>query len=456
MMKTQSLSMSMTNIQVSAKGQSRKMDSASFEGYISREKSAGANQNVKDGKNVKPENGVGKTGECEENRDVKEYSKSVIKVKNDSQKEFEVTPESLDAMNSNIVSIMAQATGLDEEDIVDIMEQMGAMPVDFTLVVTEVEVTINVENIKDFVMETHGIDDVNLFLTSDRLMEEVNEILSGIENMLSDMLDVDFKSLLSEDISFLQNFQEMLVQYSEGEESGIEWKNEKDVIDDFENGKDIGFLPSEHDTKNVMSADLSEDSNSTDFSQSEENVVEFDVTSSREEDMTNINATQTSTFVERLNESIQEVTSGETSYSEVSMDQVVEQVVKHIRIRVLPQTTSMELQLNPETLGRVNLNVVSNNGVATATLTVQNEFAKEALESQLVVLRENLESQGLKVESVEVNVSEFGFKDQEDANQEQYKPKNGRRRLRADSIEDSEEEIPENEQLTDSVVDYTA
>ena len=109
-------------------------------------------------------------------------------------------------------------------------------------------------------------------------------------------------------------------------------------------------------------------------------------------------------FVERLSQSFEEVAQEEVIAPREMMSNIVDQVVNHIRIRVLPQTTSMELQLNPESLGRVNLNVTSNNGLATATLTVQNEVAKEALESQLTVLRENLESHGLKVDSVEVNV----------------------------------------------------
>ena len=145
------------------------------------------------------------------------------------------------------------------------------------------------------------------------------------------------------------------------------------------------------------------------------------------------------------------------------MQEIVDQVVNHIRIRVLPQTTSMELQLNPESLGRVHLSVSSNQGVATATLTVQNEMAKEVLESQLVVLRENLESQGLKVESVEVNVSNFGFKNQEDSNNHNFDQKKGSaKRFRVDAGEQAldgdnvSQETETERQDGESIVDYTA
>lgn len=167
-------------------------------------------------------------------------------------------------------------------------------------------------------------------------------------------------------------------------------------------------------------------------------------------------------FVERLSESFENVRHTETVSPQTTMANIVEQVVNHVRIRVLPQTTSMELQLNPESLGRVNLNVTSQNGMATATLTVQNQVAKEALESQLTVLRENLESQGLKVDAVEVNVSEFGFKHPEDSEQGRYpqKKQSQNKRFRFDSVEDVEEQesavTAAERQDGNSVVDYTA
>ncbi len=60
-------------------------------------------------------------------------------------------------------------------------------------------------------------------------------------------------------------------------------------------------------------------------------------------------------------------------------------------------------------MGKVNLSVVMKEGVATANFIVQNEMVKEALQSQMQVLRDNLEQQGLKVESIEVTVAEYGF-----------------------------------------------
>ncbi len=89
--------------------------------------------------------------------------------------------------------------------------------------------------------------------------------------------------------------------------------------------------------------------------------------------------------------------------------EVAQQIIERVRVFVGEAQTSMEISLTPESLGRVTLNLVSRQGALTAHFTAQNQIAKEAIESQIVVLRENLESQGLKVEAIEVTVSNFDF-----------------------------------------------
>jgi len=91
------------------------------------------------------------------------------------------------------------------------------------------------------------------------------------------------------------------------------------------------------------------------------------------------------------------------------MVDIVNQVVEKIKVSLGTESTSMEMQLNPEHLGKVLLNVSSKNGMMTAVFSVQSEEAKAALESQMFTLRENLELRELKVDAVEVNVSDFDF-----------------------------------------------
>lgn len=119
------------------------------------------------------------------------------------------------------------------------------------------------------------------------------------------------------------------------------------------------------------------------------------------------------------------------------MIDIVNQVSETIRSSVSADTTSVEMQLNPESLGKVFLSVVSKGGVMTATFHVQTDEAKNALESQILILRENLEAKNLKVESVEVHVSDFSFTQSNQAEEQNPNAfeKQGRKKFRYDTEE---------------------
>jgi len=121
------------------------------------------------------------------------------------------------------------------------------------------------------------------------------------------------------------------------------------------------------------------------------------------------------------------------------MVDIVNQVSGQIRSLVSANTTSMEMQLYPEHLGKVLLSVVSKEGIMTANFQVETEDAKHALESQMLLLREDLEAKNLKVDSVEVQVSDFSFGQSSEAEKQgQNDPSNrqNKRKFRYDMEED--------------------
>lgn len=135
--------------------------------------------------------------------------------------------------------------------------------------------------------------------------------------------------------------------------------------------------------------------------------------------------------------------------------QIIEQIVEAAKVTLNQEVTTMELMLNPESLGKINMMVSVKEGIVTATLAAQNETAREAIESQIVVLKENLNNQGIKVEAVEVTVESHAF----DANANQN-PNNGfdeqreqaqkkhNRPLRLDSLDELDmEDLTEEERI---------
>lgn len=150
---------------------------------------------------------------------------------------------------------------------------------------------------------------------------------------------------------------------------------------------------------------------------------------------------------------------------------IMEQITEYIKIEAKPEMTEMELQLQPETLGTINVRLSSREGAVTAYFTAQNDMVRAAIETQLVQLKDSLNDQGIKVDAVEVTVASHEFERnlQQDRNGEeegQYKEskRKGIRRIRLDGEESIQEmELSDEERITaemmeqnGNTVDFTA
>ncbi len=134
---------------------------------------------------------------------------------------------------------------------------------------------------------------------------------------------------------------------------------------------------------------------------------------------------------------------------------IMNQIMDYMRVQVKADMTQMELQLNPASLGTVNISITSKAGVITAQFLTQNESVKAAIESQIVQLKNSFEEQGLKVEAVEVAVASHSFErnlNGDGSGQQQMqdgkRKKSGKVRMNGMSPEDGsegdtvEEEVP--------------
>ena len=432
-MKTANISLNVQAVQSRGMDKSASVKDKSFENFFSKNT---ANTSEK----AQPANV--KTSGKKEITDGFDSHKITVKAdKNQTPVENEMPTEEI---AEKVTTLLQNVFGLSKEDVEDLLEQLGITPMDLIVDVTgaqQLQATGNTSNINALILEMHGVEDSSAMLVSDELTSDWMQITQGISEILEQVSEVP------QDSQDMQNFLQNLTE----------------VITENKN------VPEQTQKQTDVEADSVTDTSAVTVSQDESVPVTVEVSNE---------SGQSDAFAQDSQTGSQPAAEAENSLPafvafepgtenaeirQVSMQEIVDQVVNHIRIRVLPQTTSMELQLNPESLGRVHLSVSSNQGVATATLTVQNEMAKEALESQLVVLRENLESQGLKVESVEVNVSNFGFKNQEDSNNHNFDQKKGSaKRFRVDAGEQAldgdnvSQETETERQDGESIVDYTA
>ena len=88
---------------------------------------------------------------------------------------------------------------------------------------------------------------------------------------------------------------------------------------------------------------------------------------------------------------------------------LLDQIDSQIKIGFKQDTTSMEMQLNPASLGRINVRLETVNGEVTAHFETQNAQVRAALEGHVAELKQSLQNQGVKIESVEVTVASHEF-----------------------------------------------
>ena len=158
--------------------------------------------------------------------------------------------------------------------------------------------------------------------------------------------------------------------------------------------------------------------------------------------------------------------------AQVDIADVVRQIVTYTRVNYTAnQETTMEMQLNPEHLGKIYLEITSKDGTVSAHLTAQNEVVKEALESQIADLKQNLNQAGVKVDAVEVTVGGHEFeknleqnaKQEEQQAEEREKAANATRHINLNELDGLSGLMTEEETLVAKMmaeqgnsVDFTA
>jgi flagellar hook-length control protein FliK len=150
--------------------------------------------------------------------------------------------------------------------------------------------------------------------------------------------------------------------------------------------------------------------------------------------------------------------------------EIMDQILDYMKVQLKPEMDQLEMQLHPESLGTLRIQLTAREGEVTAQFHVQNESVKAAIEGQLTILKDTLKEQGVKVEAVEVTVESHAFESnlwqgQERNTGESYQGnKKTPRRINLNSLdEEGLEAADEEERLAAEImkanggtVDYTA
>lgn len=317
---------------------------------------------------------------------------------------------------NEIVSVLQDTLQIGEKPLLDAAEAIQFEMTDF----------FDADRMKELFLQVQGFETADL-LTN----EDLYQTLEQLQNDLTEIFGHSgFEELLiNEGFSFEQfdisMFKKQISEYV-GAVFQPEVVNEvAEVVIEFEQEINTKLTTTEHvfvdatDNTEVLDGTTTESENG--FASEEQGSFEADK-----------RFDQATMFLQKLvslsrsgeAENIQPLNDGFDLYD------IARQIIDQVKIQIRPDNTKMELQLNPEHLGKVELEITSKNGELSARLNVQNDYVKEAVESQMQVLRETLEVQGLKVENIEVTVAEFGFRFQDESagaeQQQQQQRRNGR------------------------------
>jgi len=99
--------------------------------------------------------------------------------------------------------------------------------------------------------------------------------------------------------------------------------------------------------------------------------------------------------------------SGRSANAHIALrENIFKQVVDHAKVLISEDRSEMILQLKPENLGKLSLQVVTERGLMVAKFTAESIQVKEIIEANLPQLKTSLESQGIHVQGFSVSVGD--------------------------------------------------
>ena len=367
----------------------------------------------------------------------------------------------------NLIAGIMQQFDISLEEFAVKLEEFGMEPAEL----------MTQQGLKDFFLHMNDAEvsdlivDENLNQELQSFMVELSDEIATLETLIPDMdafvSNEEIAKMFSE-LTVSQDDVTMDVQpvVELVEESIVD--DEPEVIVNKEN-PDTAEYVSNVDESNESSSlsDSTHSSNSSDLSESKQQQLgdsSKELTSQETASTETTNAKQ-NTFANPILQAIQDamnnVEVAGVSEQQVQQTDILRQVVEQVRLNMNQQQTSLELQLYPEHLGRIQINVVAKEGVMTASIVAETEAAKQAIEAGLLNLREAMDQQELKVEAIEVMVSTMGF--ESDGEQQSFDEKgssNPRRKIDLSELSDevSQEDEAEVEKMiaSGSSVSYRA
>lgn len=320
--------------------------------------------------------------------------------------------ENLEALNDELLTMVADLLGVTVEQLTQALNTLEMTPIDL----------MQISNLTEVMVSLGIVEDAGSVLTDESLFQQMKLVSEEVTAVINEFAE--------EYAIPMEEATEVLRQYSAVTEA-------PQMAVDAESSDAQSIVMEIQDERPPLQdefADLSQDASQN-----------------------NQMATGNQAVQQFTNQVVNAAVNSEIVYAATDMEQIVNQVVEQMKLNLNAESTSIEMQLNPESYGKVQLHVVVRDGVVTAQMAVENEAVRSALEAQVVTLKENMNNQGVKVEAIEVTIASHEFErnlqqdnnaGQEAYEQEQAKAAHRRVSLNLDDWQEEDvEQLTEAEQL---------
>ena len=324
-----------------------------------------------------------------------------------------------DAFETGVKEILKDELGVSDEQVEDAMSILGLQWMDL----------LNPASLSQLVTQLTGTEDACSLLMSEEftnIMQNTDALVQNLSETLGISKD-EWVALQNQLAELTADFNET-VDMADGGVQEMAPQTDATITsqDTTVMAATVQMTHTTEETQNVQPEEEAEDAtpviqvNASEDAQTENNVSE-DASGEMDEPAAQSQKTKESSVNEHAQtmefqvRAEQQTTAPEevntvASRTTIDVQDIMNQITEFAKVNLSSENSSIEMQLNPENLGKVYLHIAATKeGNITAELTVSSETVKTALEAQIADLRTSLNQQGIKVDAVEVTIASHEF-----------------------------------------------
>lgn len=335
--------------------------------------------------------------------------------------------EAANDLISDILKTLSEDLGVSENDITDAMNTLGLSFSDLSIP----------SNAAELFTTLTGTDQSSL-LTSNQFMtmlDDLQELFSGVDDSIMDQLTPVTEDEADDLSELLDNAQDTAGNDTSDQvevnvvsvttETTEDTVSVTTVASDAVSSDDSVQTAANASDQQVRSDDTASDQtvNGTIINQTAQDTVDMGTQTSGQgsdllgggekntSEQVNVNALAAEGTAGAAETEVPDFVSTIQKYTDINTDNLISQIVDKARQTLSSRVSSLEMELHPQSLGKIFLQVTEKSGDVTAHLYAQNEAVKHALENRLQDLQENLNRQGVRVNEVTISVEPHAFEE---------------------------------------------